>query len=64
MKPEQFQVVSSIISGKDDFAVCQLAWEEPVFCVPTDRVADRRAIVLVVAPLTTIMKDQGLASNV
>ena len=64
MKPEQLQVVSGIVSGRDVFAVfAHWLWEESVFCVPAFgfylvlRIGEP-SIILVVTPLTAIMKDQ------
>ena len=39
MKPEQLQVVSGIVSGRDVFAVLPIGYrQEPVLCVPADSV--------------------------
>ena len=62
MKPEQFQVVSGIISGRDVFAVSPTGFRQEPVCLPTVfslvLPVEGTFIVFAVAPLTAIMKDQ------
>ena len=64
MKPEQLQVVSGIVSGRDVFAVLPTGFGKSLCytCPPTVfglvLPVEGTSIVLAVAPLTAIMKDQ------
>ena len=64
MKPEQLQVVSGIVSGRDVFAVLPTGFGKSLCyaCLPTVfglvLLVKGTSIVLAVAPLTAIMKDQ------
>ena len=64
VQPEQLQVVSGIVSGRDAFAVLPTGFDKSLCyaCPPTvfDLVVpvEGTSIVLAVAPLTAIMKDQ------
>ena len=54
LKPEQLKVVEMFVKGRDVFTVCYA-------CLPIafDKLLDSNSsIVLVVTPLTAIMKDQ------
>ena len=64
MKPKQLQVVSGIVSGSDVFAVLPIGFGKSLYyaCPPTVfglvLPVEGTSIVLAVAPLTAIMKDQ------
>ena len=64
MKPEQLQVVSGIVSGRDVFAVLPTGFSKSLCyaCPPTlfslVLLVEGTLIVLAVAPLMAIMKDQ------
>ena len=64
MKPEQLQVVSGIVSGRDVFAVLPTSFSKSLCytCPPTVfglvLPVEGTSIVFAVAPLTAIMKDQ------
>ena len=64
MKPEQLQVVSGIVSGKDVFAVFPTGFSKSLCYVCSPTVfglvlsVEETSIVLAAAPLTAIMKDQ------
>ena len=64
LKPKQMQVVSGIISGRDVFAILPTGFGKSLCfaCLPGiyDRVMPlgEPSIVLVLTPLTAIMKDQ------
>ena len=64
IKSEQLQVVSSILNGRDVFAVLPTGYGKSFCysCLPYmfDTIApiETPSIVIVVAPLTAIMKDQ------
>ena len=64
MKPEQLQVVSGIVSGRNVFAVLPTGFGKSLCyaCLPTVfrlvLPVEGTSIVFAVAPLTAIMKDQ------
>ena len=64
MKPAQLQVVSGIISGRDAFAVLptgfgkSLCYACPLTVFRLVLTVEGTSIVLAVAPLTAIMKDE------
>ena len=64
MKPEQLQVMSGIVSGRDAFAVLLTGFGKSLCyaCQPTVfglvLPVEGTSIVFAVAPLTAIMKDQ------
>ena len=64
MKPEQLQVVSGIVSGRDAFAVLPTGFGKSLHytCPPTVfglvLPVEGTSIVFAVTPLTAIMKDQ------
>ena len=63
MKPEQLQVMSGIVSGRDVFAVLPTGFGKSLYyaCPPTVfglvLPVEGTSIVLAVAPLTAIMND-------
>ena len=64
MKPEQLQVMSGIVSGRDVFAVLSTGFGKSLCYVRLPTVfglvlpVEGTSIVLAIAPLTAIMKDQ------
>ena len=64
MKPDQLQVVSGIVSGRDVFAVLPTGFGKSLCYVCSLTVfglvlpVEGTSIVLAVAPLTAIVKDQ------
>ena len=69
MKPEQLQVVSGIVSGRDVFAVLSTGFGKsqcyacPLTVFGLVFLVEETLIVLAVAPLTAIMKDQVSVAN-
>ena len=66
LKPEQLEVVETFVKGRDLFAVLPTGYgKSPCFgCLPIvfdkllGRVEEDRSIIVVVTPLTAIIKDQ------
>ena len=65
MKPEQLQVVSGIVSGRDAFAVLPTGFARACMCYACPPTVfglvlpvEGTSIVFAVAPLTAIMEDQ------
>ena len=66
MKPKQLEVITAVLNGQDVFAVLPTGFGKSLcfaalpFMFDQLRPLDEPSIVLVLSPLTTIMKDQVL----
>ena len=66
LKPEQLDIVETFVKGRDVFAVLPTGYGKSLCfgCLPIvfdkllGRVGEDRSIIVVVTPLTAIMKDQ------